>query len=303
MAPADADANADAASIAGEDERIAKLHRKAAGSDVVADSSSGEGERIAKLLARAGVCSRRDAERLLAEGRVSLSGAVLHDPATRLTEAQLADVLVDGKPVPQRQSTRLWLYNKPIGLVTSHADELGRTTVFDALRQARPELPRVLSVGRLDLNSEGLLLLTNDGALARALELPSSGISRVYRVLLQHGRAPPSEAALASLAAGVTVDSIDYAGIQAAIERPGRRPNTSWLRMTLAEGKNREIRRVAEGALNCTVLRLQRISYGPFRLHPDLHPGDAVEVPPAVVSSTVGSLLRGHATSGLPQLR
>lgn len=251
------------------------------------------GERIAKLLARAGVCSRRDAERMLAEGRVSLAGSTLTDPATRLTEAQLADVWVDGKPVPQRQHTRLWLYNKPIGLVTSHADELGRTTVFDDLRQRRPDLPRVLSVGRLDLNSEGLLLLTNDGALARALELPSSGISRVYRVLLQHGRAPPpSAAALSALASGVTVDSIVYRGIEASVERAGRRPGTSWLRMTLAEGKNREIRRVAEGALNCTVLRLQRVSYGPFRLHPDLPPGDALEVPHGVVETTLGSLLR-----------
>lgn len=289
--------------IAAVTTRGGSMAQDAAGT--TADADSGAGERIAKLLARAGVCSRRDAERLLAEGRISLSGAVLRDPATRLTEAQLADVLVDRQPVPQRQATRLWLYNKPIGLVTSHADELGRTTVFDALRQAQPELPRVLSVGRLDLNSEGLLLLTNDGALARALELPSSGISRVYRVLLQHGRAPPSDAALASLAAGVTVDAVDYAGIEATLERPGRRPNTSWLRLTLSEGKNREIRRVAEGALNCTVLRLQRISYGPFRLHPDLHPGHAVEVPREVVSSTVGSLLKGLGNSGaaLPPLR
>src|SRR5690349_19924250 len=173
--------------------------------------AAAKGERIAKRLARAGLCSRRDAERWIAEGRVAVDGKVLASPALTVTEA--SDIRVDGKPLPAAEPARLWRYHKPAGLVTTHRDEQGRPTVFDRLP---PELPRVVSVGRLDLNSEGLLLLTNDGGLARELELPSTGWLRRYRVRA-HGSV--TQDALDRLRAGITIDGVRYGTIEATLDR------------------------------------------------------------------------------------
>jgi len=212
-------------------------------------------ERIAKVIARAGLCSRRDAERWIAEGRVAVDGAVLTSPAVTVTAS--SEIRVDGKPLPAPERARLWRYHKPAGLVTSHRDERGRRTVFAALP---PELPRLVSVGRLDLNSEGLLLLTNDGALARRLELPATGWMRRYRIRV-HGFVDPAR--LASLARGVTVDGIAYGPIRATLDR--QQGTNAWLTLSLSEGKNREVRRVLEH-LGYPVTRLIRLAYGPFQL-------------------------------------
>jgi 23S rRNA pseudouridine2605 synthase len=192
-------------------------------------SLSGEGDRIAKYLARAGVCSRRDAERLIAEGRVSVDGAVLDTPAVKVTGGE--DIRVDGERVGQAAATRLWLYHKPPGLVTSHRDEQGRDTIFDHLPES---LPRVVSVGRLDLNSEGLLLLTNNGGLSRHLELPQTGWPRGYRVRA-FGRI--TQEGIDALAEGVTVEGVHYGPIQTVVSKANGR--NIWLDMTLHEGKNR----------------------------------------------------------------
>jgi 23S rRNA pseudouridine2605 synthase len=213
------------------------------------------GERIAKWLARAGVASRRDAERMIAEGRVKLDGKVVGKPATFVQAGQA--VLVDNRPVANAQRTRLFRYHKPDGLVTTHRDEKGRKTVFDALP---PGLPRLISVGRLDLTSEGLLLLTNDGALARRLELPSNGWIRRYRVRVN---GEVDEAVLASLGRGIVVDGVRYAPIEAGLD--SRKGANAWLTVALQEGRNREIRRVME-YLGLTVNRLIRTAYGPFQL-------------------------------------
>lgn len=227
-----------------------------------------KGERIAKRLARAGLCSRRDAERWIADGRVSVDGKVLTTPATVVTEASV--IVVDGKPVAEADRTRLWRYHKPAGLVTSHKDPQGRTTVFERLPQ---DMPRVISVGRLDLNSEGLLLLTNDGELARRLELPSTGWLRRYRVRI-HGSPDPAQ--LAALEKGITIDGVTYGSIKAVLDR--QQGANAWLTVGLKEGKNREIRRVMEH-LGWSVSRLIRIAYGPFQL--GLLPSNDVEEVPA----------------------
>src|SRR5579885_2671346 len=195
------------------------------------EGETARGERIAKLLARAGLCSRRDAERWIMEGRVSVDGAVLHSPALVVTAAH--DIRVDGEPIPAPDRVRLWRYHKPAGLVTTHRDEKGRPTVFDALPK---ELPRLISVGRLDLNSKGLLLLTNDGELARRLELPANGWLRRYKVRV-HGVVDPAR--LASLEKGVTIDGVAYGPIQAVFEGEQRVSNV-WLTVSLREGRNRE---------------------------------------------------------------
>src|SRR5262252_5935458 len=212
-------------------------------------------ERIAKLLARVGLCSRRDAERWIAAGRVSVDGRVLTTPAVTVSAAN--DVRVDGAPLPALDRPRLWRYHKPAGLVTTHRDEKGRPTVFDALPA---ELPRLISIGRLDLNSEGLLLLTNDGALARRLELPATGWLRRYKVRV-HGEVEAER--LAALENGVTIDGVTYGPIRASLERQQR--SNAWIAMALREGKNREVRRVLEH-LDLQVTRLIRLSYGPFQL-------------------------------------
>ncbi len=229
------------------------------------------GERIAKWLARAGVASRRDIERMIGEGRVRLNGAAVSHPATFVS---LGDVVqVNGAVVEAPGRTRLWRYHKPAGLMTTHRDPEGRPTVFDALRET---LPRVVSVGRLDFNSEGLLLLTNDGALARRLELPATGWLRRYRVRV-HGRA--DEAALAALAKGVTVAGVRYGSIEAGLDSV--KGENAWLTVSLREGRNREVRRVM-AHLGLGVMRLIRVAYGPFQLG-SLPRGAVEEVPARVL--------------------
>jgi len=238
--------------------------------------SAFEGERIAKAIARAGLCSRRDAERLITEGRVRLNGKVLASPAINVTPADV--VLVDGKPLPQKESSRLWRYHKPAGLVTSHKDPEGRRTVFDALRE---QLPRVISIGRLDLNTEGLLLLTNDGELARLLELPATGWVRRYRVRA-YGR--PDPAALDKLKGGVTIEGVHYGPIEAEIDK--MQGDNAWLTIAIREGKNREVKKICE-YLGLQVNRLIRTSFGPFQLG-DLERGQVAEVPARVLSEQLG---------------
>jgi 23S rRNA pseudouridine2605 synthase len=226
-----------------------------------------EGDRIAKVLARAGICSRREAERLILEGRVSVDGAVLTTPAFKVPEG--ARITVDGKPVKEPERARLWRYHKPKGLVTTHKDEKGRPTVFDNLP---PGLPRVISVGRLDYNSEGLLLLTNDGELARRLELPAHGWLRRYRVRV-FGKLMQED--LDQLAKGIEIAGVKYGPVEAKLDR--RQGGNAWATIALKEGKNREVRRVLE-ALGLKVNRLIRIGYGPFELG-TLAPGEVEEVP------------------------
>jgi 23S rRNA pseudouridine2605 synthase len=235
-----------------------------------------KGERIAKRLARAGLCSRRDAERWIAEGRVAVGGKVLESPA--LTVMPGDDIRVDGKPIPAAEPARLWRYHKPPGLVTSHRDPQGRPTVFERLPQ---DLPRVVSVGRLDLNSEGLLLLTNDGGLARELELPSRGWLRRYRVRV-HGVVDLQR--LAVLEQGVTIAGVAYGPIRAGLDR--QQASNAWLTVSLREGKNREVRRVMEH-LGLGVTRLIRIAYGPFQLG-ELPRGAVEEVPRRVLREQLG---------------
>jgi 23S rRNA pseudouridine2605 synthase len=233
-------------------------------------------QRIAKVLARAGLCSRRDAERWIAEGRIAIDGTVLTSPAVNVTDAN--DIRVDGKPLPKPGRARLWRYHKPSGLVTTHRDEKGRATVFAALPK---ELPRLISVGRLDLNSEGLLLLTNDGALARRLELPATGWLRRYKVRV-HGIVEPAR--LAVLEKGATIDGVAYGPIRAQLER--QQGSNAWIAMSLREGKNREVRRVLEH-LGYPVTRLIRLSYGPFQLG-NLVRGALEEVQKSVLADQLG---------------
>jgi 23S rRNA pseudouridine2605 synthase len=247
------------------------------------DEPDGKGERIAKVMARAGLCSRREAERWIEAGRVTLNGKVLATPAVTVTDKDR--ITVDGKPLPVRERTRLWLYHKPRGLVTTNADPQGRPTVFSALPD---ELPRTMSVGRLDINTEGLLLLTNDGGLARLLELPSTGWLRRYRVRA-HGRVEP--ASLEALKDGVTIDGMIYGAIEAVIDR--QQGSNLWLTIGLREGKNREVKRVLDH-LGLTVNRLIRVSYGPFQLG-DLAPGAVQEIRGRVLRDQLGQKLIARA--------
>jgi 23S rRNA pseudouridine2605 synthase len=242
-----------------------------------------KGERIAKLMARAGLCSRRDAERWISQGRVSVDGEVLKSPALALEGVH--DIRVDGKPIPAAEPARLWRYHKPAGLVTTHRDERGRPTVFEKLPK---ELPRLVSIGRLDLNSEGLLLLTNDGTLARALELPSRGWLRRYRVRV-HGTVDPAR--LEALTEGISLEGVAYGPIRAALDRA--QGSNAWLTVSLREGKNREIRRVM-AHLKLDVTRLIRIAYGPFQLG-ELPRGALEEVPRRVLREQLGDALPAKA--------
>lgn len=228
------------------------------------------GERIAKLLARAGVASRREAERMIGEGRIKLNGEAVTTPATLLPD--LKDVTVDGRPVQAPEPTRLFAFHKPPGLITAERDPAGRPTIYSALRNALPkEAPRLMPVGRLDLNTEGLLLLTNDGGLKRAMELPSSNIPRTYRA---RAFGDVSQAQLEQLIEGIEVDGVRYGRIDANLHR--RTGRNQWIEMTLREGKNREVRRVLEH-LGLKVSRLIRVGYGPFALG-ELPRGTAVEI-------------------------
>ena len=235
-----------------------------------------EGERIAKMLSRAGVASRREAERLIEAGEVKVNGKVISSPALNVTAKD--KVMVSGHLVAEKQPVRLWLYYKPEGLVTSNADEKGRDTVFDHLPE---DLPRVMTVGRLDLNSEGLLLLTNDGGLKRKLELPSTGWLRKYRVRV-HGN--PTDPDFEPLRKGILVDGERFQPMQVVLDRI--QGSNAWATIGLREGKNREIRR-AMSAIGLTVNRLIRISYGPFRLN-ELEPGQVEEVRPRVLKDQLG---------------
>jgi 23S rRNA pseudouridine2605 synthase len=252
--------------------------------------ASGEGERVAKALARTGVASRRDVERLIAERRVALNGQVLESPAVKV---EPGDVLtVDGEVVNEPEPARLFRYHKPVGLLTAHKDPQGRPTVFQALPET---LPRLISVGRLDLNSEGLLLLTNDGGLARALELPETAVVRRYRARA-HGRI--TQAKLDRLKDGVTVEGVRYGPIEATLDKAKEGPQGAnlWITVTLAEGKNREVRRVLE-SLGLKVNRLIRLAYGPFALGV-LGVGEVEEVGPRVIREQLAHLI---APENLPK--
>ncbi len=241
-----------------------------------------EGERIAKLLARAGVASRREVERMIAEGRVKIGDEVLTTPATVLLN--LKGVTVDGKPVRAAEPSRLFAFNKPIGLITAERDPAGRPTIYTALRNALPDgTPRMMPVGRLDLNTEGLLLLTNDGELKRAMELPASGITRTYRA---RTFGAITQGQLEDLSQGIEIDGMRYGSINANMERSTGR--NQWIEMTITEGKNREIRNVLE-FLGLQVSRLIRIAYGPFLLG-DMPRGAAGEIRPADVEKFRSSL-------------
>ena len=233
-------------------------------------------ERIAKRIARAGICSRRDAEARIHDGRVAVNGKIIDSPALNVSPNDV--VSVDNKQLPERQPARLWRYHKPRGLVVSTRDEKNRETIFDKLPR---HLPRVITVGRLDLDSEGLLLLTNDGDLARHLELPSTGWSRKYRVRLQ---GHVNEEQLAGLAKGVTVDGVTYGQVIAELDR--QMASNAWLTVAIREGKNREIRRIMED-LGHQVSRLIRVSYGPFQLG-NLGDGEIEEIRPRAVADQLG---------------
>ncbi len=246
-----------------------------------AEKTADKGERLAKRMARAGLCSRREAERWIRDGRVTVDGAVVDTPALNVGPANRIEV--DGKKLPEAERARLWRYHKPRGLLTSHSDPQGRTTIFERLPD---DLPRVISVGRLDFNSEGLLLLTNDGDLARHLELPSTGWLRRYRVRV-HGRVVAES--LKTLAGGVTVSGVKYGPVEAVLDR--QQGANAWLTLGLREGKNREVRRLCEH-LGLTVNRLIRVGFGPFTLD-RLAAGTLAEVTAKVLREQVGGALDG----------
>jgi len=238
--------------------------------------TASSGERIAKRLARAGLCSRRDAERWIAQGRVRVDGEVLATPAFLVTTGSRIEV--DGKPLPDAGRARLWRYHKPAGELVTARDPQGRKTIFESLPNT---MPRVVTVGRLDFNSEGLLLLTNDGGLARRLELPANGWIRRYRARV-HGQVDAAK--LAAIAKGITVEGVHYGPIEARLDRQQR--SNAWLDIALAEGKNREVRKVL-AHLGLQVVRLIRIAFGPFHLG-EMPRGAVDEIPPQALDNLLG---------------
>jgi 23S rRNA pseudouridine2605 synthase len=256
--------------------------------DVVEDAGPRRerGERIAKLMARAGLCSRRDAEVWIAAGRVAVNGKVLASPALNVTSED--KIIVDGKPLEAAERTRLFLFNKPAGLVTSDRDPEGRPTVFAYVAERFPDLPRLISIGRLDMNTEGLLLLTNDGGLARVLELPATGWIRRYRV---RANGQTDDAALSTLRRGVTVEGIAYAPVEVTLDRV--QGANVWLTLGLREGKNREVKRLLEH-IGLQVNRLIRLSFGPFQLG-NLEDGAVEEVGTRVLRDQLGPTLASAA--------
>ncbi len=250
-----------------------------------------EGERIAKVLARAGVASRREAERMIEAGRVAVNGRRVERAALNVTPADR--ITVDGRPVGAPEPPRLWLYHKPTGLVTTTRDEQGRPTIFDALPE---DMPRVMSIGRLDLTSEGLLLLTNDGAIKRRLELPSTGWTRKYRVRV---KGTPADETFEPLRRGLSVDGERFQPMTVTLDR--QQGANAWLTVAIKEGRNREIRR-AMTAVGLTVNRLIRISYGPFQLG-TLKPGAVEEVRQRVLRDQLGLGETKSAAQGKPKLR
>ena len=243
------------------------------------------GERIAKVIARAGLASRREAEAWIAAGRVAVNGKLVASPALNVEGRDRIEV--DGQPLPMRERTRLFLYHKQRGLLTTHADPGGRPTIFSVLPK---DLPRLISVGRLDLNTEGLLLLTNDGGLARALELPATGWLRRYRVRA-HGSV--AQAQLDSLRRGITIDGVRYGEIEATVDRP--QGSNVWLTFAIREGKNREVKNVL-GHLGLAVNRLIRVSFGPFRLG-DLPEGAIEEVKTRTLRDQLGDRIAALASA------
>lgn len=243
------------------------------------------GERIAKIMARAGVSSRREAEAWIKDGRVAVNGKVITSPALNVTAGDR--ITLDGEPLPAKERTRLFLYHKPAGLVTTHADPAGRRTLFAALPAG---LPRLVSVGRLDLNTEGLLLLTNDGGLARVLELPATGWLRRYRVRA-HGRVQQPD--LDKLRRGITIDGVRYGAIEATLDR--EQGSNVWLTFAMREGKNREVRNVL-GHLGLAVNRLIRVSYGPFQLA-GLAEGAIEEVKTRVLREQLGERIVAQSSA------
>jgi len=241
----------------------------------MSDITPPKGDRIAKVIARAGLCSRRDAERWIIAGRVKVNGAKISSAALNVTTSDL--IIVDDKPLPDREQSKLWRYHKPVGLVVSHKDEKGRASVFENLP---PDMPRVVSIGRLDINTEGLLLLTNDGELARKLELPATGWLRRYRV---RAFGEVDEVKLAKLQKGIVIDGIHYGSIEAVLDRQQGKNN--WLTFSLREGKNREIKVICEH-LGLQVNRLIRLSFGPFQLG-DLNPGKVEEISGKVLAEQI----------------
>lgn len=234
-----------------------------------------KGERIAKVLARAGIASRREVERMISEGQISLNGKILDTPATLVTSTE--GISVNGTAVGAPQKSCVWRFHKPKGVVTTSNDPEGRQTVFDLLPK---DLPRLISVGRLDYNTEGLLLLTNDGGLSRWMELPQTGWKRQYRVRV-HGRV--NEEALKRLKAGITIEGVKYGSVEASLERT--QGTNAWLKVSIREGKNREIRKIMEH-LGLRVNRLIRTAYGPFELG-QLEMGDVAEIPHAGLLESV----------------
>ena len=248
-----------------------------------------KGERIAKFLARSGVASRRESEKLIEQGRIKVNGKTLTTPAFKVTAKDT--ILFDNNPIADKVATRLWRYHKPDGLVTSHKDEKGRETVFDSLPD---DLGRVISVGRLDITSEGLLLLTNDGDLARQLELPSTAWQRKYRVRA-YGKVTQHD--LDGLKNGIKIDGIQTGPIEAELER--QKGDNAWIAVTLREGKNREVRRALD-TLGLHVNRLIRVSYGPFQLG-NLGKGEVEEVKARILREQVGHLVDIPDVKNRPQ--